>query len=209
MRIGIEKLPQWKIHALKNATPTTVARHLLQRRVLFYRSRSTLNPFKTAVPSWEQTTQILSILSPRQHCSTKGVKNPARPVTNIPDFSVETYLPAILIVEPGRKNITPICTRFYSIKVEKLKQPLASRDHTSRGSTEKTKIKIRKLCQNYCLACYVPRQIKRGKRQLLTKQNKESTKTPYTEAANLCGVGRTAPVALGVLGLQPDPSASF
>ena len=34
-----------------------------------------LNPFRTAVPLWGQTTQILSSLSPKRDCGSKGVND--------------------------------------------------------------------------------------------------------------------------------------
>ena len=34
----------------------------------------TFNPFRTAVPFWGQTTQLLSNLSPKRDCGSKGVK---------------------------------------------------------------------------------------------------------------------------------------
>ena len=38
------------------------------------RSPFALNPFRTAVPFWGQTTQISSSLSPKRDCGFEGVK---------------------------------------------------------------------------------------------------------------------------------------
>ena len=38
-------------------------------------TRLGLNPFRTAVPFWGQTSQISSIFVPKRDCGSKGVKN--------------------------------------------------------------------------------------------------------------------------------------
>ena len=43
-------------------------------RFLDNRCKGDINPFRTAVPFWGQTTQILSSLSPKRGCGSKGVK---------------------------------------------------------------------------------------------------------------------------------------
>ena len=39
--------------------------------------RSSIDPFRTAVPFWGQTSQMSSSLSPKQDCGPKGVKVPS------------------------------------------------------------------------------------------------------------------------------------
>ena len=52
--------------------------HVYPVGIVYYGITSAVNPFRTAVPLWGQTTQISSSLSPKRDCVPKRVKNRPR-----------------------------------------------------------------------------------------------------------------------------------
>ena len=87
----------------------TFARHVY---IATEQSPHRMNPFRTAVPFWGQTTQISSSLSPKQDCGSEGVKIPLA----WPSVCLHTYyMPGIYIHARVQDIFRNIYTRFQDI----------------------------------------------------------------------------------------------